>query len=321
MWLAAAIGSYFINAGINVADKFILSKKIHSSITYAFYVGIWSVFNVVLLFFNPYMPGLKELVIDLSAGILFLATLIFWYKALHQSEATRVVPIVGALIPIFTLLLSAIFLNESIQDKQIVAFFILIFGGVLISVRKTKIYIINQAIERVKVVFGNILGKFHAGYRPTRRLLINSVLSALCFSLFYVSMKYIYMHQPFIGGFVWSRLGSFLGALLIFLVPDWRGLIMDHKDEAKSAKNMAFFLSVRLMASLGFIVLNWSISLGNVAMINALQGTQYLFLIILVLIMSSKFPKILNEELGRGVMVQKMIGIMLVGMGLYVLVA
>jgi len=133
-------------------------------------------------------------------------------------------------------------------------------------------------------------------------------------------MKYIYMHQPFVGGFVWSRFGTFLGALLILLVPAWRSMILEHQKDSKSPGNMAFFLTVRLAAALAFIVLNWAISRGNVAIINALQGTQYLFLFALVLLISSKFPKILSEELGRGVLMQKLIGVFLVGLGLYILV-
>jgi drug/metabolite transporter (DMT)-like permease len=321
MWLLAAIGSYFLNAGINVADKFLLSQKVHSSIAYAFYVGIWSILNAVILIFNPWMPNIWELFIDLSAGLLFLATLIFWYKALHQSEATRVVPIVGALVPIFSLLLAAVFLNEDITDKQMISFFILIFGGVLISVKRTKFYLLRQVIERIKEVTGNILGKVHAGYRPNRRTFINSTLSALFFASFYILMKYIYLHQPFIGGFVWSRFGSFLGALLILTVPSWRALIKRQGGAAKNPGNVSFFLVVRLIASLSFIIFNWALSLGNVALINALQGTQYLFLIILVLAVSSKYPKILREELDKAIMVQKLIGVFLVGMGLYVLVS
>jgi drug/metabolite transporter (DMT)-like permease len=201
------------------------------------------------------------------------------------------------------------------------AFFILIFGGILISVKQTNFYLIDRVIQRIKDVYGDLLGRLHAEYRPARRLVINSTLSALCFALFYVTMKYIYLHQPFIGGFAWSRLGSFLGAIFIFLVPQWREKIKDHQDEAKKPKNFIFFLAVRIFASLAFIALNWSLSLGNVAMINALQGTQYLFLILLVLLISSKFPKILHEELGRGVLMQKVFGVVLVGLGLYVLVS
>ncbi len=320
MWLVVALSSYFLSAGVHVADKFLLSKKFHSSVVYAFYVGIWSVFNVVLLVLAPWMPSPKEFLIDVAVGILFLITLIFWYKALHQSEATRVIPIVGALTPIFSLLLSVIFLGETLNQRQLLAFVILISGGVLISVKQTKLYLINKVIMRVRYILGTIFGEPHARYRPVRRMIINSLISAALFACFYVSMKYIYMTQPFIGGFVWSRLGTFIGTLLILLVPKWRFLIKKRHKETSTPVNFAFFLSVRFLASVAFILFNLAISLGNVSLVNALQGTQYLFLIFLVILLSTKFPKILKEELGRGVLLQKFIGVMLVSLGLYVLV-
>ncbi|TSC93540.1 MAG: hypothetical protein CEN91_224, partial [Candidatus Berkelbacteria bacterium Licking1014_85] len=126
---------------------------------------------------------------------------------------------------------------------------------------------------------------------------------------------------PFIGGFVWSRLGSFMGVILILFVPDWRKLIIKHQQGAKTRKNLTFFLSVRLLAALAFIMLNWAISLGNVALVNSLQGAQYVFLFFIVLFLSAKFPRILKEELGGGVLLQKTIGVSLIGTGLYMLVA
>ncbi len=320
MWLTIAITSYFINAGIYVADKFLLSKKIHSSITYAFYVGIWSIFNIFLLYFDPWIPSLRELGIDLLAGMLFLATLIFWYKALHQSEATRVVPIVGALIPIFSFLFSYIFLGDILVERQLLAFFILINGGILISVKRTRFWVLKEVWASFRNIFGDVLGGIHAKYRPTSRLILNSVISALFFAAYYVLIKYIYMNQPFIGSFVWSRMGSFIGVLLILFVPDWRKLIIKHQKGAKTPKNIIFFLSVRLLAAVAFIMLNWAISMGNVALINSLQGTQYVFLFFIVLFLSAKFPKILKEELGGGVLLQRVIGISLIGVGLYMLV-
>lgn len=321
MWLIIAIISYFINAGVYVADKFLLSKKVHSSISYAFFVGVWSIFNFTILIFGPWMPNLREFGLDVSAGLLFLVTLVFWYKALHQSEATRVVPIVGALVPIFSLSLSYIFLGESLNQQQVFAFIILINGGILISVKHTRFYIWDEISNKLKNIFGDIFGGINVDYRPTRRLIINSIASALLFASYYVLIKYIYMHQPFIGGFVWSRLGTFIGAMLILLVPKWRRLIVRGQKNQKSPKNLVFFFSVRLLAALAFIMLNWAISLGdNVAMINALQGVQYVFLLALVLFLSRRFPKILKEELGGGVLAQKLIGASLICIGLYMLV-
>ncbi len=319
MWLIVAITSYFISAGVYVADKFLLSKQFHSSVVYAFYVGIWSIFNVILLFLSPWRPNFSQLAVDLAAGALFLITLVFWYKALHQSEATRVVPIVGALTPIFSLLLSALFFGDILTATEFIAFFILIFGGILISIKQTKVSQIKRIIKQLRYWLGHFTGEIHAEHRPMRRLIINSTLSAFLFACFYVLMKYIYSRQPFIGGFVWSRFGTFLAAVLILARPKWRQLIQARRQHASQPKHLAFFVFIRLAGALAFILLNWAISLGNVALVNALQGTQYLFLILLVLLISSQFPRILKEELGREVLVQKIIGVMLVSLGLWVL--
>jgi len=319
-WLAIVLSSYFINAGVYVADKFLLSKKIHSSVSYAFFVGIWSIFNFAILPLAWWIPNLRELGVDLIAGLLFLATLIFWYKALHQSEATRVVPIVGALVPIFSFLLSYIFLGETLSEREIMAFFVLIQGGILISIKQTKIYLVKMVAERFREVFGNALGGVHAYFRPTGRLIFNSTVSAFFFAAYYVMIKYVYMTQPFIGSFVWSRLGTFIGALMILLIPKWREAIMQHRSGTNGGGNFAFFISVRLLAAIAFIMLNWSISKGNVALINSLQGVQYLFLFFIVLFISSKYPAIMKEELGGGVMVQKIMGATLVTTGLYMLI-
>lgn len=316
-WIIIAVTSYFINAGVYVADKFLLSKKFHSSITYAFYVGIWSVLNFGLLIFAPYVPSLKWFLVDLLAGALFLFTIVFWYKALHQSEATRVVPIVGGLTPIFTLILATLFLGETLNQKHLLAFPVLICGGVLISIKHTKIYSINRVVERIQEVFGLI----HARYLPMRRLLINSLVASFFFAAYNVLIKYVYMNEPFLGSFIWSRLGTFLATLFILMVPSWRASIGEHQHGMKKQSNLAFFLSVRFLAAAAFIMLNWAISLGNVAMVNVLQGVQYLFLILIVLFLGKFVPAVYNEEMSRDVFFQKLGGIVFVSYGLYVLIS
>jgi drug/metabolite transporter (DMT)-like permease len=320
-WIFTALSAYFINAGVYTADKFLLSKKYHSSVVYAFYVGIWSVFNLVLLVLDPWMPTFPELMLSMSAGLLFIVTLVFWYKALHQSEATRVVPIAGALIPIFTFILSGLFWGEGLTERQLLAFSILIIGGVLVSVKETRFYILREIWNTIRDHFGHYLGSIHAHYRPTKRLMINSAVAAFLFASYYVLIDYVYTQQPFIGGFVWSRMGSFLGALLILTVPVWRRSINKKKKAAQSPKNLGFFLSVRLAGALAFILLNWAISMGNVALVNSLRGTQYVFLIIIVLFLSFQYPKILREEFRGGVLMQKILGAMLVAIGLYMLMS
>mgnify|MGYP000391425143 CR=1 FL=1 len=320
-WIFISLFSYFVNAGVYTADKFLLSKRYHSSAVYAFYVGIWSVFNLVLLFLDPFWPNPAQLLMSMSAGLLFMGTLIFWYKALHQSEATRVVPIAGALIPIFTLLLSYVFLGEILTERQFLAFFVLVIGGILVSVKEARFYVIKEIYSSIRGAFGSYLGNIHAHYRPEKRLIINSIIAAFLFASYYVWIKYVFLHQPFIGGFVFSRMGSFVGALLIFSIPYWRKEIKKKQKTASAPKNLSFFLSVRLSGALAFILLNWAISMGNVALINSLRGTQYVFLLIIVLFLSIKFPKVLKEEFRGGVLMQKSLGVALIAIGLYMLLS
>ncbi len=317
MWIILAVTSYLISACVYIADKFLLSKKFHSSIVYAFFVCVWSIFNFLILFLDPWTPSLQQLSLDILAGLLFLITLIFWYKALHQSDTTRVVPLVGAMTPIFSFLLSYIFLGIALNKNQVIAFIILIIGGILISVRNTRFYAFYDIKERIKSLFGNMFGFVHAKYRPTRRLFLNCISASMLFASYFVLIKYIYSTQPFIGGFVWSRFGSFIGALLMLLVPNWRKLIQESKTKKVSHQNISFFLGIRISAAIAFILLNWAISLGNVAIINSLNGVQYVFLILIVLFLSAKYPKISKEEFGKGVMLQKVMGILLVCIGLY----
>ena len=215
--------------------------------------------------------------------------------------------------------ISYIFLGQSLTERQFIAFLVLVNGGVLISVKHTRFYQLGLVWGRFKEIFGNALGGIHAKYRPTRRLLVNSVISALFFASYYVLIKYIYSSQPFIGGFVWSRLGGFLAALAILLVPSWRKLIIKNRKQAEEGHNFFLFIAVRLLAALAFILLNWAISLGSVALTNSLQGVQYIFLIFIVLFLSSRHPHVLKEELGGGMMLQKIIGTCLIFIGLYML--
>ncbi|OGF26588.1 hypothetical protein A2477_01685 [Candidatus Falkowbacteria bacterium RIFOXYC2_FULL_47_12] len=319
MWLPIAIFAYFINAGVYTADKYFLSKKVHSSISYAFYVGIWSIGNAALFWFAPFVPSWEWLLIDLAAGLLFLWALVAWYKALHQSEATKVVPIVGAFIPIFSFLLAYVFLGEVLTRQQLLALFVLIAGGILISAKQREISFMRKCANYCRAMFGFVIGKTYAEDHPVRRLIVNSLVSAFIFAAYYVLIKYVYLHQPFLGSYIWTRLGSFAGALGLLLVPAYRHLIFEKKRRAEAVRSLPLFLSIRFLAVIAFILLNYAIALGNVALVNALQGVQYVFLIFIILVLSEQYPKILREEMSRKILLQKFIGVLMVSVGLYLL--
>jgi drug/metabolite transporter (DMT)-like permease len=115
-------------------------------------------------------------------------------------------------------------------------------------------------------------------------------------------------------------MGSFIGALALLLIPSYRHLIFEKKRRTEAVHSLPLFLSIRLLAVIAFILLNYAIALGNVALINALQGVQYVFLIFIILILSEQYPKILREEMSRKILLQKFIGVLMVSVGLYLLI-
>ena len=148
--------------------------------------------------------------------------------------------------------------------------------------------------------------------------LMVAILAAFLLAGSFVLTKFIYTYQPFINGFIWIRFGGVLAACLIFLWPNNRQVILERTKSLK-IKTISLFLSNKVLASIAFILLNYAIYLGSVTLVNALQGVQYIFLLIIAIILSKKFPQILREQISRGIITQKVIAILLIGLGLGIL--
>lgn len=314
MWLLVTILANFFNGGVYLADKYFLSKKVHSSISYTFYVGIWSAGNCLLFIFNRYIPTWDWLFLDLVAGLLFMAALYFWYKALHQGETTKVVPIAGAFIPIFTLLLNYLVGRHYLSRQELIALAILIIGSALLSWRPKQSWWQNW-LNKLKKLWQ----PDSAELRSTSRLWFNALLSSFIFAAYYVLIKYLYDSQGFTNAFIWTRLGSFVGALFLLVLPTSRQLIFDKPRRQSTIKSLPLFLSIRLIAFIAFVLSNYAISLADVSLINSLQGLQYLFLLIICFFLAGRYPKLLEQEINYKNAWQKFTGIFLINLGLFLL--
>ena len=89
--------------------------------------------------------------------------------------------------------------------NQLVAFFLLVLGGVIIVWPRRK-------KPAAKPVEASLI-----------KQLSLALLAALFFAGSFVLTKFIFNYQPFINGLIWTRLGGFLGAGLLILWPgNWR---------------------------------------------------------------------------------------------------
>jgi len=284
-----AIGAHLLNGSVSIIDKFLLTKTFKNPAAYAFWIGILSLGTFILLPFGFTLPTGWQWLIDFSAGATFILALYFFYLAIQAEEVTRIVPIVGSLIPIFTLLLSYFWLGERLIFPQILAIGIIILGIVLLTYRKS-----SQPINY--------------------QILLAGPLAALLFAGSAVLMKEVFASQPFIGGLVWSRLGGVIVALLFLIFPKNRPAIWEKEAWPQGGK-LILFLAGRLFSTAGFILVNLAISLISVTVVNALQGIQYAFLFILTLLLTKFWPQIIRESLGRLTLVYKFLGIIIIILG------
>ncbi|MBU4481085.1 EamA family transporter [Patescibacteria group bacterium] len=297
LWLIVAISSYFLFAAVALVDKYLLGGLIPSPKVYVFYVGIFGILALVLIPFGFLIPAPSQILLALSVGAFHILGVFAYFNGLKNFEASRVIPAIGGLAPLFTLGLTYLLLgeNETLSFIEITAFILLILGSILISWEKSK----NITLKSLQI----------------------SALAAFLFSLYYVLAKLVYLEQPFISGFIWTRLGAFLIAIIFLFSKEVQEEIFVKRKTFK-LKTWGIFLPNVAAAGGAFFLQNWAIALAGVtyvAVISALIGVQYVFLLFFAIVISLKFPKVLKEDISKKTIFQKTFAVLLLGAGLAIL--
>lgn len=289
-WLSIALSGYLLLAFTGIADKFLVSKVVRAPIAYAFYTAITGPFSLILVPFGARLLTLHDFVVALLAGVFFIAAIYHSYSAISRSSISRVIPIQGGLIPMFSFLLAYLILDERLTFFQTSGFFFLVAGAVIISFRKEK-------------------GKW------TTKALAYAAMSSAFFAIASVLTKYVFDHSNFISGMVWTRIGFILPIPFILMFKKNREAIFNAPKQA-GVKNIALYYSARASGTIGGFLQNYAVSLGSVSVVNALQGMQFVFLLIMTSLISIFHPNILKEKITAESISLKVIAITLISIGL-----
>ena len=295
LWISLAITAYFLLALVELIDKKILSSPLLSPLTYAFYAGSLTLFAFFLWPFDFSFLSPLYTIIALAAGATFFVAIYFIYSAIIKGEVSRVVSIIGGLSPILVFIFSLLFLGEKMRTSSLIALFLLITGSVLLSFVKDG--------ERFK--FGH-------------HFFLTSFLAAFFFAVSYGLTKAVFMKTTFLNGFVWMRVGTLICCLAVFLEPKLRKSIIEG-SKGFSKKLTTLFFFDKGISALAHVILNYAVAIGSVAIVNALQGVEYAFIFILTLWFSCFLPHIFYESLALRNLAPKMIGIILVSLGVILL--
>lgn len=300
MWLIVAVLAYFILAIVSLFDRYFLVGPISSPKVYTFYVGILCLLLCFFLIpFGISLPAAGIIFLGLVAGLTRMLGTLFLTISITRSEISRVIPAIGALQPIFSFFLFFLFLPQSrgLSLIQVIAFVLLVLGSVLISVKKfDKEFFSLQALKY-------------------------PIIASLFYSLMFFLIKNLFLKTAFVNGMFLILLGNGLASLVFFAPPKDREIIFNQK---LSKKISGFFVLGQALGGLALLLQYYAVFLakpGQVPLINALEGTRYVFLLIFVFLLAGWKPQLLNEEVSRKALLPKVLAVLLIvgGMALLVL--
>ncbi len=313
MWLNLALLGYTCLAVVSILDKFILTKEKVSPAVFVFY-STFFLFPVSLLI--PWLtprPTLSSWALITIGALAFVLSLWAMYNAFQKSAISHIGPLIGAFIPIFILVLSRVFLGEQIMSTQILGIILLSIGCLLISVQKKQ----PHHNWSTSIKFG--------------------IASAGLFSIFHVTAKSLYSEFGFSHGFLflWGIVGVFGLSLLsmkevrLALFPEhrfWRGIyskIFNHQPTPTPPKRGIEIITIvadKLLSVAGIVLVQYSVSLGSVSRVNALEGFRYGLLVILVAGLTKFWPEAFSEHYQVGEFRRELLAVFIIATGLYFLV-
>ncbi len=282
-WIFLATVGQFLNAVVAVLDKYIVTdeKVLPRPFVYAFYscllTGFW-----IFVYLLAFIPGLKEIgapsldnvtsptiqVVGMSflAAYTFFMALVSMYDALKRADTSDVMPVIGAVSALATFGMSWLFLATPLSTNFIWGVALLIAGTFLVS-----------------------------SLRFSKKVALNTFHSGLFFALHYISMKGLFMETSFDNGFFWSRLGFVIFALSLLLVPVYWDKIKSQTKET-TRRGGVLIVATKVMAGVAAFMMLKATDLGDVTVVQALDGLKFVFIILLGLLLGRYTPIAAGEN-------------------------
>lgn len=305
-WLLIVIIAQFFYAVSAIVDKFIItSKKVSKPFVYAFYVTILSTLPIVFFAFGNFginiggftfpsfenvgRPTLPLLAMALLAAFAGFHGLVSMYSALREADASDVIPVIGSMSAVGTLLLSYLVLDDVLTNNFLIALGFLVLGTTLIS-----------------------------RLRFTKKVLLLTLHAGLLFSLKATVMKKMFVETSFDQAFFWTRVALVIFVISLLLVPRYVEKISVNTKKTKTSGGLWVIGNAIIGGIAAYLTLK-AIDLGNVTIVQSLGGLQFIILIIISFFFGKFTPKHFGENNSIKDIVQKTVSVTFVIIGFYFL--
>ncbi|MBI5530846.1 MAG: hypothetical protein HY918_05145 [Candidatus Doudnabacteria bacterium] len=284
-----AIFQYAVQATVDLMDKFLISTRKIEPLAYTFYTVVMGLLIVLIWPLTYFSLPIKFILLNLLSGAFFSLVMYVFFKALSQGEASRVVPFVFGLVPVFDILISITTGRGILTAAEVAAMCLLIPGALLVSHQKHSSWGKHLALKTA---------------------------SAFLFSSYYALWKFGAQLGPTLNNLIWNRLGAAAVLLVLLCWPIFRKKIFSVQQKVPNKKSTAaMFLFKQVLGGANFIFLSFLFVLGKISIINALQGFRYIFLLLFSKLITKKRRHLIEEDDSKFVFTQKTAGIILIFLG------
>jgi drug/metabolite transporter (DMT)-like permease len=303
-WLLLATIGQFINAIVAFLDKYIVSdeKALPKPFVYAFYSCLLTGFWIIIYYIpglhllgiptldNVHKPTIQVIGMSFLAAYTFFMALVSMYEALRKAEAVNVMPVIGAVSAIATMGMSYLFLEFTLSNNFIWGVIVLSLGTLLVA----------QSI-------------------PKRNTVLLLVHSGVFFALHYITMKGLFMETNFDDGLFWSRIGLVLFALSLLMVPAYFDRITE-QTKTTSTKAGVLVLLTKILAGIAAFLLLKATHLGDVTVVQALDGLKFVFILLITVLFSTFLPdSITKHEVRPKEVFRKVLYVAIITVGYFIL--
>ena len=292
-WIYFVLAAYAIWAVCSLIDKIVISKGyIKNPLVYIVLNGLM---NVLIVFLFPFvefelLSFTDILIVMLIAGVLFVISVVLYYKAVEHDEISRII-MIYQLSSVFTFIFSYIILGERLGKSQIIGFLFLLAAGLIVSYKK-----VGKSIK-ISKAFYYILA------------------SAFLGSVGAVSVKYIYNVTNFWNAFLWLRISGFTALGVLAAASVRNEFVGTFKNMNPKIRYLLGFKMVIDFSAFAFI--GYAIYKGPLSLVSALSGSVHpLFVFALALIATLYIPHLLKEEINKKSILSKLLALALIIIGI-----
>lgn len=303
-WLSFTIVAQLLNSIVALLDKYLVtSKKITTPILYVFYTGVLSVLGILLYLpsfissygFWPKFSNIAALtpwvfLIIVSASLSQLIALWAMFSALKKNDASDVVPVIGSFAAVFALIFGYLFTDVILPAHFVVGFILLVSGTVLIS-----------------------------RFRFSIKTFVLTLIGGLGFASYSLLLKEALRLTSFDTGFFWYTLMMAALALLLLFLPKLRNVFRTQRKEKHIKSTGLLLLLNKVIAGVAGILLIKAIEIGEVSLVQALGGLQFIFLFIFAVLLGPLTPIDFGENVKRKDVYHKLVAISIIFIGFVLL--